>query len=591
MKFLNKDITGIILSNLTINSIKKFMKLTRCKYTLTLLIKHFLNKNPYTLVYRNPNAIFQSTILNKEYHISIPNALKRSYLNTIYWIESIAQGVFIIYQGVKIIFANINKRKCSVLQITRKIYSLAVNRELSAIAICYNDHKLKSICLKVYNSEGKIMYCLPLNFRIKKMVFDNDYMYYNAFRSELRRMNLANKEDSLVYNKCKIERIYLKNNYLFVIIKKAIMLINTRDLHNISFIKLDKTPQCFYSLSDYSFLVLYENLFFYEFNIYSQSLKRLYFEVDMKKERAHCYEIYSESKDNLILLNNKIYYIINKSNMKCIFKGYCDYDSFYIDGIKNKLLSFRYSGLNNTISLSIKEYELFDFSKAINVYNLLSNQGTYYMCYQIPHSKNCLIRTDREQIYYYNYLANTVEAHLLNTSGGHNIVPLSDTLICCDFNDDVFLYNLLTKVKTIIAKCQYLMFLDKLNNYLVILNRTIITIYDLKLRCVSDEITFDYIYKYKTYFNCLIYVETQNEKFVYTIKCGLLNKLWNGNYLYLSSDDHCVYIFAKDNQMMCIDKDANIICKLASKENVKNTNLSLKDKEILSCKLKRGFDN
>jgi hypothetical protein len=416
-------------------------------------------------------------------------------------------------------------------------------------------------------------------------------MYYNAFRSELRRMNLTNKEDSLVNNKCKIESIYLKNNYLFVIIKKAITLIDTRDLHNISFIKLDRTPQCFYSLSDYSFLVLHENLLFYEFNIHSHSLKRLYFEIDIKKESARRYRIYSNSKDNLILLNNKIYYIINKSNMKCIFKGYCDYDSFYIDGIKNKLLSFLYSGLDNIISLLIKEYELFDFSKAINVYNLLSNQGTYYICYQIPHSKNFLIRTNRDTIYYYNYLANTVETHLLNTSGGDDIVPLADTLICCDFNDDVFLYNLLTKVKTIIAKCPNLKSLDKLNNYLVILNRTIITIYDLKLRCVSDEISFDYIYKYKTYFNCLIYVEAQNEKFVYTIKCGLLKKLWNGNYLYLSSDDHCVYIFAKDNQMICIEKDTNIIYKLASKENVKNTNLPLKDKEILIRKLKRGFDN
>jgi hypothetical protein len=592
MKILNKDITGVIFSNLNVNSIKKFMKSIKCSYTLTLLIKLFLNEQPYSLTFRNRNAILQSTILNNEYHIPIPKALKRSYLNTINWLECIAQGVFIIYQGVKIIYININKKKCSVLQITRKIYSLAVNRELSAIAICYNDYKLKSICLKVYSSEGKIMYCLPINYRIKKMVFDNESIYFIVYTKcrELSQMNLTNKENNQIYNGCKIDEIYLKNNYLFVIIKKAIMLIDTRDLNNISFIKLDSTPQRFYSLSDYSFLVLHENLLFYEFNIHSQSLKRLYFEFNMIKERhigAHRYNVYSESKDNLIILNSKVYYIINKSNMTCTFKGLCEYDTFYIDGINNKIINFLYAGINNTISLKIEEYELIDFSKAINAYNLVPNIYTNSDCYHVPNSKNFFINFSG-RAFYYNFLAGTaVDLSFI----AHNILPISDTLICYKVKDCIFWYNLLTKRKTLITECPNFKSWKYMNNYLVIRNRRNILIYDLKLGCISDEIKFDDTYRFYTFFDRLICIKTGTESITYTIKNGLLEKIWTASYFNFYYDDRCVYSFAKGNQMVCIDKNASLIYKPASRENIKNMNLSLEKKKKLIRRLKKGFDD
>jgi hypothetical protein len=148
------------------------------------------------------------------------------------------------------------------------------------------------------------------------------------------------------------------------------------------------------------------------------------------------------------------------------------------------------------------------------------------------------------------------------------------------------MFNILTKTKTVIAKCSDFINWKKINDYLVILGRKNIILYSLKLKTISYENNIDHPndkYKwFKIYFDSLLYIYSKIEETMYTVKLGQLKKVWsccNTKEIYL--DDKYVYIFTEDNQMVCIDKDANLLLKPVTKENIMDTNLELNDKREL----------
>jgi hypothetical protein len=108
-----------------------------------------------------------------------------------------------------------------------------------------------------------------------------------------------------------------------------------------------------------------------------------------------------------------VYYIINKTSMTCIHKGmWCERNS-YIDAVNNKIISFNYSKITNLLFLEIREFELIDFSKVINLDNFFPNEKKGFICeYQIPSSKNFIIKLE-SKTYYYNYFKNSIEIFLI----------------------------------------------------------------------------------------------------------------------------------------------------------------------------------
>jgi hypothetical protein len=594
MKFLNIDIRSIILSNLHIKDIKKSIKATKCLELLRPMVRIFTTEQTFELKEEHTNAILQSNILNTEYSIPIPKALKKGLSTNVFWIECLTQGVSLIFKSPKIIYLNLNKKSCSLLH-TGKVYNKSINKENLTLAIYYKDKKLNRKSLKVYNAEGNVIYYVPVfEYKIKRMVYFNDSIYYTVpgRRCELRQINLLSKENNLIYNKAMIEKLFIKKIYLFTVIKNAIVLFDTTTLQQLSIVKLNGTPKSFTSLSDSSCLVLHGDGLFYEFNIESQSFKRLYFDFDKNNndfDNPYCCRIYSENKDCLIIWVDNIYYIINKLNMAYIFKGYCDYDNFYIDGVNNKIFRFLYSAVGKNNFLKVLEYELIDFTKIININNLFPNENIIYMnYYQIPFSKNFLINFNwTEEVYYYHYLSNKA-VKVLETTSLH-LTPISDTFISYKDDQGIIMFNIFTKTKTIIAKCFDLIDLEKINDFLLILGRTNITLYNLKLKYISYENNTNYLINGKCigfgiYFDKLLFLVSNSEKIIYTIKFGQLEKVWGcskTNFIGIYSDDEYVYIFTKDNQMIYINKDATLLIKPVTKENIMDTNIELDHQNLL----------
>jgi hypothetical protein len=156
------------------------------------------------------------------------------------------------------------------------------------LTICYRDKKLDRKSLKVYNAEGNVIHYIPVfEHKINIMKYFNDNIYYTVSGRcrELRRIDLLSKEISLIYNKAKIGNIYFKKNYIFIVIKNAIVMFDTTTLQNLSIVKLNGTPKRFVSFTDHSCLVLHGDNLFYEFNIEIQSFKRLYFDFDNNNDK------------------------------------------------------------------------------------------------------------------------------------------------------------------------------------------------------------------------------------------------------------------------------------------------------------------
>jgi hypothetical protein len=409
MKLLNKDIKSVILSNLDKNEIQIFMKSIRCLNLLKILIKRFISEQSYILYESSDNAVLKSEILKRHYSIPVPKDNNKVDLNTFNWIECLKEGVFITYQGVKVIYINTNTKYISDLQHTRTILTKSIIKENSTLALYYKGYKRKSKCLKVFHSEGSVLHYKPyLKHDVKLMVYDNNKLYYTDNKAETSRLTeLQNDKDTIIHliKNNKIQCLHLQSPYVFMAIEGAIFLFNTENLQNVSLIQLNGTARKLYSLTKNSALVLHSDNSLYELNIQNNSFKRLFFEFDPNINRRHCVvKVHSEGEKNLVIEIGDMYYIINKASMSCIYQGFWHERNSYIDGANNKIISFNYSKINKPLLLEIREYELVDFIKVINLQKLLPNENLNIISeYQIPLSKSFIFQSDL-RVYYYNYL-------------------------------------------------------------------------------------------------------------------------------------------------------------------------------------------
>jgi hypothetical protein len=303
MQFLNKYIKDIILLNINFNEIKKLIKTTKNMESLILLMRIYNNEVSYAVHDDSHYTILESNILKKRYDISVSKTIKKGFFKRFTWLECLDYGIFVINQRGKIIYVNTITKNLSVLLPKRKILSYNINKDSSTLALFYRDYKLKTRCLKIFDSTGNVVYYLndfmPL---IKDMIFNENILFYIVRgRNELRCVDLIKNEDSSIYKKSQLHGLYIKNNTLLTTVTKAVLLFGAMSNDIISVIKLDITPQVFYSLSANSFLVLHGNNFLYDFNIQSLSFKRLYFEFDTYIE-SYYLKVYSESEYNLIIL-------------------------------------------------------------------------------------------------------------------------------------------------------------------------------------------------------------------------------------------------------------------------------------------------
>jgi hypothetical protein len=593
MQFLNKDIKGIILSNINFNEIKKLIKTTKNMESLILLMRIYNNEVSYTVHDDSHYAILESNILNKRYDIPVPKTIKKGFFKRFTWLECLDYGIFVINQRGKIIYVNIITQNLTVLLPKRKILSYSINKDSSTLALCYRDYKLKARCLKIFDSTGNVVYHLndfkPL---VKDIIFDKDKLFFILRgRKELRYVDLIKNEDNSIYKKSQIHGLYLKSNKLLTTIKNAILLFDTMGKDIVSVIKLDITPQVFYSLSAYSFLVLHGNNFLYDFNIQSLGFKRLYFEFDRYIE-SYNLTVYSESEHNLIILIDNLYYIYSKSNMSCIFIGYFNSQNFYIDVVGNKILSFNYSrNINKNLFLEIQEYELIDFTKVININEIFSNKDRGYdRIYNLPTTKNLLIHLKREELFYYNYYRNTA-VKLFNAKG--HIVPVSSLNFCYIDNEDIISYNIINNTRTYLLKCSDISLIQKLNNFLFIIHENNIIIYDLVNKCISlIQSFFGKVYVRESFFDKLIYISASGENNIYTVQKGKVGRLWNeasSNVFNIYNDEKNVYVFTRDSQMVCINRNLDLNIQPTNVENIDKTNLNCELKDLLLKYQKQGF--
>jgi hypothetical protein len=562
---------------------------------LILLLRIYTNEAPYVLHSNSHNAILESKILKKGYDIPVPTEIKKCFFKKFTWLECLGYGIFVINQRGRIIYVNTIKKNLSVLFRKTKILKYSTNKDNSTIALYSRDYKLKTRSIKIFNSMGNVVYHLD-DFKplVKDMVFDKDKLFYIIRgRKELRCAALIEDEDNSVYKKSQLHGLYLKSDKLLITIKKAILLLDTRSNDIISIIKLDITPQVFYSLDTYSFLVLHENNLLYEFNIYSLSFKRLYFEFD--RNIGSCYydlTVYSESEHNLIILIYNLYYVYSKSNMRCIFKGYFDHRNFYIDGVGNKILSFNYSkNTNGNLIFEVEEYELIDFTKVINISHIFSNKVLRFeKIYQLPSTKNLLIHFNGVELFYYNYYRN-IAVKLIDTEG--QIVPLSNSTFCYNDNEDVISYHIIKNTRTFLFKCPDISIIRKLNNFLFITHKNNLMVYDLINKCLSLSETFlGYIYGQESFFDKLIYICELGENYIYTVQKGKVRRLWSEvsrNVYGVYNDEKYVYVLSRDNQMVCIDRNLDLNIQPTNAENIEKTNLNRQLKELLLKREKYVF--
>ena len=88
MKLLNKDIKGIILSNLTKNDIQLLLKSTKCLAMMRLLIVPCANEEDYKVYHKGRYFILKSNLIKKEYNIPIPTPPSRDSRTAPSWRRS-----------------------------------------------------------------------------------------------------------------------------------------------------------------------------------------------------------------------------------------------------------------------------------------------------------------------------------------------------------------------------------------------------------------------------------------------------------------------------------------------------------------------
>jgi hypothetical protein len=279
-----------------------------------------------------------------------------------------------------------------------------------------------------------------------------------------------------------------------------------------------------------------------------------------------------------------MYYVIDSVNMSCIYKGFYRYENSCVYGINNKIISFEYSQIKKPLFLEIKVYELIDFSKVIDLNNLFPNESlTYITEHQIPLSKN-FIFSHRYKTYYYNYLNNTIE-HIFDA--GRNIIPFSSKYIYYKDEGNIIFYNYRNKTNTVLFKFIDVDKFEKVNNssLIIIHDEHNIKVYDHKLKCIifSETLTSRYL-EFEKIFDRLIYITTCNEALIYTIKQGIVEKLWDepmNNFFKFLYNDKEACLITKDRKMICFDRQCNIIVKQLTRENINNLDLTLTEYQSL----------
>jgi hypothetical protein len=592
MKILNKDIQGVILSYLGINEMKKLMISTKCSTLLKAIVIYCKNKQIYNFHDQSLNVIFKSSITRSTYNIPIPKNIKKAFYNEFNWIECLAEGVYVINQKSRIFYINTNNKSCSILQYN-KMLDYSVNRETSTLCLYYYNSKLIDNCLKVYNSEGKEESYIP-NFKypIKEMAYVDNYLYYiDKGESKLICFDLKNNTSDCLYERVGLYGIYLKEKHLLTTANKTVILCDTTRRSNIQLINLDVIPIVLCPLSKNTFLAFDEDGKSYQLNLDTHDFQKLCFELDIgfKLSYGSCSAVYSkESLKYFIIMIGRLYYIIRKSDLSYIFKGYCDLKRNYcLDWGKKLVLNFAYSKVNSNLAFKIQEYELIDTTKVINVGNLLDRKPGWINSYKLPSSKNFIVKVNdvKPAYYYFNYYKNTTE-ELFEIEGSGVIVPLTYYSICYYKEGEVVNYNHLNKTKTVLFKSSYIYSIEKLNNFLVI-NRedNCIDIYDLVLR--------DFVllgkhslrrFQNQIYFDKFLYIYSFNDNVIYTTQNGKLEKLWsetNAKVSGIYSDKDFMYVFTSKNEMICIDRESKITVKAKNTQNIESTNLEMNENELM----------
>jgi hypothetical protein len=592
MKILNKDIQGVILSYLGINEMKKLMISTKCSTLLKAIVIYCNNKQIYTLHDQSLNVILKSNITRTTYNIPIPKNIKKAFYDEFNWIECLTEGVYVINQKSRIFYINTNNKSCSILQYN-KMLDYSVNRETSTLCLYYYNSKLSDNCLKVYNSEGKEESYIPnFKYSIKEMIYGDNFLYYiDKGESKLICFDLKNNTSECLYERVGLYGIYLKEKHLLTIAYKTVILCDTTRRTNIQLINLDVIPVVLCPLSKKTFLALDEDGKSYQLNLDTRDFQKLCFELDngLKLSYGTRSAIYSkEGLKYFIIMFGRLYYIIRKNDLSCIFKGYCDLKRNYcLDWGKKLALNFAHSKVNGNLVFKIDEYELVDNTKVINVGNLLDKKPAWVNSYQLPSSKNFIVKVnDVKSVYYYfNYSKNTIE-ELFESEGSGAMVPLTNYSMCYFKEGEVVKYNYLNETKTVLFKTSNIYGIEKLNNFLVINRReNCIDIYDLKLRdfVLSGKHALRR-FRDQIYFDKLLYIHSFEGDVIYTTQNGKLEKLWSETSAYVSgiySDKDFMYVFTSKSEMVCFDRESKITVKALNATNIESTNLDTDVKEEL----------
>jgi hypothetical protein len=320
---------------------------------------------------------------------------------------------------------------------TIKILFHYANQINSTITLYYADYKLNCKCLKTFNSDGNLVsYHSFFEPCIKEMVIDNNMLYYIVKgRRELKSINLQNKENKLIYKKDRIHGLHLKSEYLIAMRNMSIILIDMTSSGKICLIKLEIRPSLFFSITDQISLIINKENVIYEFNIQNQSLKK--FSYINKNIMQNNIKVYSYSNEAFILVLEKMYFILNILDRKCIYKSYCEQLNFYINGANNRIISFDYTEDN---TLCITEYELIDTSKVINITDIMQHKDKDFRLYQFHLTKNFLIKPFCcKDIYYYNFYKNKAEKIFETKST--RIIPLTRFSIGYYNDKDIIIYK------------------------------------------------------------------------------------------------------------------------------------------------------
>jgi hypothetical protein len=461
MTFLNKDIISIIASNLHKDLAINLLPETRSKVILGALAK-VLNRVEFKINYikrsdKDNESIYYGISLGldnsfneEEYEVNLPSDSK---IDDKFLIKRFGKGIFLLIKS-EILYVNINNDKSLVLfPHAEGLLNYSINNENSTITVYYFEFQYDRYSFKVFNSEGQMIHYVPSFKKIGAFIYYNEVLFYTQGRM-LMGFHLSKNSYFNIYNnhKYKNNELFIKDGILFSVIIDGILIYDTNSTDNIRLIKLDISPKRFFPFLNDSLLILHGDNFFYEFNILSQNFKRLYFEVDKILNAGNSIEIYSDSVgENFAFLYEDIYYVINKMNKQCYYRGYNAYRYCYIDIFSDSFFSFSIRQYNNKV-LKIEGSPLRPYSKIILTNELLQGQTISIECaYLMPKSTNILFYTEENEIYYYTSYNNNIR-FIKKAQEYVKLVPISHFVgFYYKLHGCLYIYNLRNNSEKIIS--------------------------------------------------------------------------------------------------------------------------------------------